>query len=237
MTDYRATLAQPEPEGVSDEVMPHWATGVTTSWCVGAQLRTKDGRRLGNAVIASYRLGELSPWEVVTDAGTTLRLNEAELDELFWPPSWVMNVASSPGIRARTAMAQPEPEGATDSEVLTDEAIEELTWRHTCEIGDLGVGIAVEDAPAFIRALIALCASPTIEPVPVAERLPGPGDCLGRPWEETDAGFCWWMFPISEKWCFLPGPIWKGSWQCSPPLGASHWLPHHALPVPGAEVG
>jgi len=41
------------------------------------------------------------------------------------------------------------------SEVLTDEAIEELTWRHTCEIGDLGVGIAVEDAPAFIRAVFA----------------------------------------------------------------------------------
>jgi hypothetical protein len=64
---------------------------------------------LGNAVIASYRLGELSPWEVVTDAGTTLRLDEAELDELFWPPSWVMDVATSPGIRARAALAQPEP--------------------------------------------------------------------------------------------------------------------------------
>jgi hypothetical protein len=99
----------------SNLLLPDWATGTTTSWCVGAQLRTKDGRRLGNAVVASYHQGELSPWEVITDAGTTLRLNEAELDELFWPPSWVMNVASSPGIRARTALTHPEPEGVSDS--------------------------------------------------------------------------------------------------------------------------
>jgi hypothetical protein len=107
------TTAVPDPSDDFKLYLPDWATGTTTSWCVGAQLRTKDGRRLGNAVIASYRLGKLSPWEVVTDAGTTLRLDEAELDELFWPPSWVMDVATSPGIRARAALAQPEPEGVT----------------------------------------------------------------------------------------------------------------------------
>jgi hypothetical protein len=112
------TTAVPDPSDDFNLYLPDWATGTTTSWCVGAQLRTKDGRRLGNAVIASYRLGELSPWEVVTDAGTTLRLDEAELDELFWPPSWVMDVATSPGVRARTALAQPEPQGPTDEEFL-----------------------------------------------------------------------------------------------------------------------
>jgi hypothetical protein len=111
------TAAVPDPSDDFNLYLPDWATGTTTSWCVGAQLRTKDGRRLGNAVIASYRLGELSPWEVVTDAGTTLRLDGAELDELFWPPSWVMDAATSPGIRARTALAQPEPEGVADEEL------------------------------------------------------------------------------------------------------------------------
>jgi hypothetical protein len=108
------------------------------------------------------------------------------------------------------------------SEVLTDEAIEELTWRHTCEIGDLGVGIAVEDAPAFIRAALARWGRPTIEPVPVAE----------RPWEREkgwrDAeGRCWWFnhAGIPEWQLASDGPYGDFS------------LPHHALPVPGAEAG
>jgi hypothetical protein len=101
------------------------------------------------------------------------------------------------------------------SEVLTDEAIEELTWRHTCEIGDLGVGIAVEDAPAFIRAALARWSRPAIEPVPVAE----------RPWEREgwcDAeGRCWWWCHRHESWELDDGPA-----------HYRHSLPHRALPIP-----
>jgi hypothetical protein len=104
------------------------------------------------------------------------------------------------------------------SEVLTDEAIEELTWRHTCEIGDLGVGIAVEDAPAFIRAALARWGRPTIEPVPVAE----------RPWEREKGwrdldGECWWCPP--------DGPFY---WQmANPAMVYGGWLlPPHDLPLP-----
>ena len=109
------------------------------------------------------------------------------------------------------------------SEVLTDEAIEELTWRHTCEIGDLGVGIAVEDAPAFIRAALARWGRPTIEPVPVAE----------RPWEREKGwrdldGECWWCPPDGP-------PYWQ---MANPAMVYGGWLlPPHAIPVPGAEVG
>jgi len=61
---------------------------------------------------------------------------------------------------------------------------------------------------------------PAIEPVPVSERLPGPEDC--------DPSFqCWWFTPSEEKWIFWP--IKWASPECS------HWLPHHALPVPGVE--
>jgi hypothetical protein len=104
------------------------------------------------------------------------------------------------------------------SEVLTDEAIEELTWRHTCEIGDLGVGIAVEDAPAFIRAALARWAHPAIEPVPVSERLPGEGDCDAE-------GLCWWWSRDITAWCLCFAADGDSSeW--------THWLPHWAIPQP-----
>ena len=70
----------------------------------------------------------------------------------------------------------------------------------------------------------------TIEPVPVSERLPGPEDCDAK-------GRCWWLTlavadggrgGYSTFWELLSKP----AARC-----ASHWLPHHALPVPGAEVG
>jgi len=128
---------------------------------------------------------------------------------------------------ARAALAQPEPQGVTEHDIA------ELAWRHTCEIGDLGVGIAVKDAPAFIRAALARWGHPAIEPVPVSERLPGPEDCLGRPFEETDAGFCWWFDPGLNAWRFMMALCWVGgAYQKRTPPGTTHWLPHHALPIP-----
>jgi len=256
--EMRTALAQTEPEGVdtdpdpadhSNLYLPDWATGTTTAWCVGAQLCTKDGRRLGNAVIASYHQGELSPWEMVTDAGTTLRLNEAELDELFWPPSWVMNVASSPGIRARAALAQPEPSHAELVEIT------ETLARHTSrqDLADL----------AEVAIMRVRCACPTIEPVPVTERLPEPGkkvlayhlNALGEPktiiaeWvpaktrkdsPEGDIGkydcetdqFYW-----PEGW-YEQIENWEGLEALLVDEGEiTHWRPlprgpHHSLPVP-----
>jgi hypothetical protein len=75
---------------------------------------------------------------------------------------------------------------------------------------------------SYSRALIALCARPTIKPVPVTERLPGPEDCDARGW-------CWYWHPGEECWEMVPvvtGTL--DEW--------THWLPHHALPVP-QEVG
>lgn len=84
---------------------PPWATGVARGYLeVGAQLCTRDGRRIGNAVVlqvmpsckgASARL-----W---TDACTDLVLNEAELAELFHEPEWLMDPARSPSMTAFAA--------------------------------------------------------------------------------------------------------------------------------------
>jgi len=57
----------------------------------------------------------------------------------------------------------------------------------------------------------------TIKPVPVSERLPGPENCT------TDKE-CWYWDSISGCWFFLPGPPLNDHY--------THWLPHHALPLP-----
>ena len=68
-------------------------------------------------------------------------------------------------------------------------------------------------------------------PVPVSERLPGPEDCdaKGMCWawrvegpESNDFGDCWHL--ISAEWL---------SKYCQ----WTHWLPAHALPLPGEGEG
>jgi hypothetical protein len=64
----------------------------------------------------------------------------------------------------------------------------------------------------------AVAATTTIEPVPVAERLPGPEDCDAE-------GLCWWWSRDITAWCLCFAADGDSSeW--------THWLPHHALPIP-----
>jgi len=73
---------------------------------------------------------------------------------------------------------------------------------------------------------------PAIEPVPITERLPGPEDCdaEGRCWVYWTRGTRWvldqWIDEDFEQ--FLAEPLVEGA--------ISHWLPHHALPVPQQEA-
>ena len=59
------------------------------------------------------------------------------------------------------------------------------------------------------------------DPIPVAERLPGPDDLKD--------GRCWWFFPETTA----EVPYWNleddGRERELPP---THWLPYHALPLP-----
>jgi len=103
----------------------------------------------------------------------------------------------------RAALTQPEPQGPTDEE------LDEL-WA---EIDGGGAIWAWQD---FARAVLTRWGRPAIEPVPVAERLPGPGDCDAE-------GCCWFYSGRYGRWERLLHKL---------SLGYTHWLPHHALPVP-----
>ena len=84
-----------------------------------------------------------------------------------------------------------------------------------------------DPVPAMRRAL-ELWARPTIEPVPVAERLPEPEDCDA---EER----CWWFRPadFSDD---VSVPSWHLDASPGPGqvrfYGYTHWHPHNALPIP-----
>jgi hypothetical protein len=113
-----------------------------------------------------------------------------------WKKRW--NAAVS---RASAALAQPEPEG------VTDEELDEL-WA------EIDGGGAIWAWQPYARAVLARWGRPAIEPVPVAERLPGPEDCNGD-------GDCWWHDAHGWGWYM---DSFQGNY--------SHWLPHHALPLP-----
>lgn len=85
-----------------DILLPKWAIGLSDGdyMQVGAQLRTRDGRRTGNAFVSkTYTLqcpqkskGLLTVAETITDAGNVMTLIMEELEELFYPPLWIMDV-------------------------------------------------------------------------------------------------------------------------------------------------
>jgi hypothetical protein len=110
---------------------------------------------------------------------------------------------------ARAALAQPEQQGPTDEEAVA--LYSEVMAFHDCKtLGDM--------AGHFARAVLARWGRAAIEPVPVAERLPGPEDCDGEGW-------CWMYEPDGVWWqVLIEAP------SIMPSL--THWLPHHALPVP-----
>lgn len=71
--------------------LPHfasaWAHGVIGP---GVALATRDGRLNGNAYVNGSALGVRGAFEVITEAGNTMVLTKAEIDERFYPPQWVL---------------------------------------------------------------------------------------------------------------------------------------------------
>ncbi len=86
------------------DIIPKWASGYAHGNYMqkGAQLSTKDGRKIGNAVVVGFfeeiicqqvdgdyfYLPETAT--VITDFGNRLMLNIIELEQLYHPPKWVM---------------------------------------------------------------------------------------------------------------------------------------------------
>ena len=133
-------------------------------------------------------------------------------------------------LRARAALAQPEPEGATDEELLRCYG---LAKRDHCYEGPMDDWPKRAERAATahgLRAVLTRYARPTIEPVPVSERLPGPEDNIRR----ADDDWCW-----GQERSLLTGKSaarWRLMRVSCLTEEAVTWLPHHALPVPQQEV-
>jgi hypothetical protein len=74
----------------------------------------------------------------------------------------------------------------------------------------------------LVREFLARWGRLAAEPVPVAERLPGSEDCNAE-------GECWWWDDDDDKWVLHDSKIYLLCW--------THWLPHHALPLPTPRSG
>ena len=125
--------------------------------------------------------------------------------------------------RARALLAQPVPEGpkpvvdysrvpeiATEAQIRS--AAQYLVKKRNCD-GDL---------ISAIEYAIARWGRPTLQPVPVSERLPRPEDC-------TAQGWCWVFYRGFATWT-LEKPL----GQDGKHTGYTHWLPANALPTPEA---
>jgi hypothetical protein len=119
--------------------------------------------------------------------------------------------------RAQAALAQPEPQVHGP----TDEQLAFLYYVH-CGGSDAMGQVGFEDAA---RTVLARWGRPAIEPVPVSERLPGPGDCDAE-------GRCWWWNPTMDPDC----PNWWSFESTEYIETEPYWLPHWALPVPVPEA-
>jgi hypothetical protein len=127
--------------------------------------------------------------------------------------------------RARAALAEPVVGPAAPSNRESPSAGELQTMAKM-------FGLEVNDWAALSWLVVTCIAaygddtSPT--PIPVAERLPGEGDCFFNPGAKI--GSCWCFNPVQH----LGGiPFWSFEpieWA----EAATHWLPFHALPLPAA---
>ena len=110
----------------------------------------------------------------------------------------------------------------TDFRELCAELVDELEdWIAYGDEADCADAHAVVD-----RARAALAQPEPQGPVPVAERLPRPEDCDAE-------GRCWWGAPktnvVAMHWIYYKQRQWIDG-------TTTHWLPHHALPVPQQEA-
>jgi hypothetical protein len=144
--------------------------------------------------------------------------------------------------RARAALAQPEPVAPTDEEIMElmpqqmrddlANAARALAGFDRANVKAAGAMRIILNRQAVNHARAALArwgnsqgildSSP--QPVPVAERLPGPEDCSSRGYFWAYAGDDWEETDIDGM-----------NWQHLHHHGYTHWLPHHALPLPTSQ--
>lgn len=81
---------------LSVQPMPAWAIKRAAGLEAGAQLPTRDGRVTGNAHIVDIRpapRGRMGlEFLILTDAGNSFVMSEAEIHAQYYPPEWVAEV-------------------------------------------------------------------------------------------------------------------------------------------------
>jgi hypothetical protein len=214
MTDYRALCAELVEE------LESWIGYGDEADCADAHAVVDRARDL-----LAQAEPEVTPWPVPGDA--------EGLAEVFWGrydqpepegPPLEPRGCPTPGACSCPTLPTVPPELIRALELseaaLADigdadrEPGDDLAWAETR---------AAQDLPR-IRHALARWGRPTIKPVPVAERLPEAEDCDAE-------GRCWWFCPAAilpsgqcAYWCLAPADG-SRSWF-------THWLPHHALPIP-----
>jgi hypothetical protein len=117
--------------------------------------------------------------------------------------------------RHYASLAQPEPQGPNDEEIS-----DLWSWAAGQDQGPWPT-----QQHCFARAVLARWGRPAIEPVPVAERLPGDADV-------NKYGQVWWFDSPEDNWILDTCEDEElETINCS---RYTHWLPHHALPVPSS---
>lgn len=95
----------------SSDWWPEWVKGRVEDGKIvlGAQLPTKDGRRVGNAVVYALT-GTIDlngeghhVYEIITDAGSSIKMTEAEIAEVFYAPEWIIDINTHVGVQKHLA--------------------------------------------------------------------------------------------------------------------------------------
>lgn len=118
-------MTEQEIELALAEHLPSWADKkLEGEYEQYAQLQTRDGRAMGNAVICYVLTEEMLPdymkdmapiYGVTTDFGHTVRMTTAEMNRQFHPPQWRMK-ADRARLRIAYARGYFQVEQALSSE-------------------------------------------------------------------------------------------------------------------------
>jgi hypothetical protein len=139
-------------------------------------------------------------------------------------------------ISAFTACWIPGQEAPASAEAIAAAALAEpVEWpgdgdaHELWALAQLAPGEEITDGVDRIAAFLTRRNTPP-QPVAVAERLPGPGDC-------DVEGRCWWFIAPSSEHILRQSPTWCLGKRNPEDFGIwTHWLPATALRMPDVEV-
>jgi hypothetical protein len=115
--------------------------------------------------------------------------------------------------KAPSIQPQPEPVPVRPTEQDVAELAENVEFMQLPQDESTRSSFLLE----FTLRVLTRWGTPTIQPVPVSERLPGPEDC-------DRYGQCWFWCKAVKTWDFRS--------RNRQMVHDTHWLPAHALPVP-----